>query len=82
MRQGEADEDADSDDDARDDSRLVTQSEAKDDVSGSTSLARVSHILQMTSHWLSSNHSAMMRNSNNTKPIAFMTIVALLSCQL
>jgi len=45
VSQGEADKDADSNDDAGDDGRLVSQSQAEDDVSSSTGLARVSHIL-------------------------------------
>lgn len=45
MSQGEADEDADGNDNAGDDSGLVSQSQTKDDVSGSAGLARVGHIL-------------------------------------
>ena len=46
--QGEADKDADGDDDARDDGGLVSQSQTKDDVSGSTGPAGVGHILHST----------------------------------
>ena len=46
--QREADKDADGDDDAGDDGGLVSQSQTKDDVSGSTSSASVSHILHDT----------------------------------
>ncbi len=43
--QREADVDADGDDEAGDDGGLVAQRQAKDDVSGGTSAASVSHIL-------------------------------------
>ena len=58
MSQGEADKDADSDDDAGDDGGLVSQSQTKDDVSGSTSLTRVGYILHNTKTRLSTHHAA------------------------
>ncbi len=59
MSQGEADKDADGDDNAGDDGGLVSQSQTKDDVSGSAGLARVSHILHNTEPPFRLNAEAM-----------------------